>query len=87
MANIKATIKSAAHIIANTVPLTKTQSNPPIELKNNVPAVSQSYLHSLLDVTEGQPQDDYTLIYNANTKKYEVRSLPVGEVALDGGNF
>lgn len=83
--SINAIIKRPNHIIANTVGITTTQSNPPIDLKNNAPSINQSYLHNLLDVSEDHPQDGYTLVYNANTHKYEVRQNIV--TAMDGGTF
>lgn len=83
---ITAVIKRPSSIIANTVNLTKTQSNPAVELKNNVPGVSQNYLHNLLDVVEGaNPQTGYTLVYNAATDKYEVKELTIS--SIDGGTF
>lgn len=83
---VTAVIKRPNKIIANTVNLTKTQSNPTIELKNNVSSVSQNYLHNLLDVVEDHPQTGDTLVYNATTDKYEVKPIVV-DLNLDGGTF
>lgn len=85
--SITAVIKRPNLIVANTVPLTTTQSNPPLELKNNLPGLSQSYVHSLLDVSEVNPQTGDTLQYNSETRKYEVKPLPTGTIGLDGGGF
>jgi hypothetical protein len=85
--NIIATIKRPNLIVANSVPLTTTQSNPPVELKNSITGVGQSYLHNLLDVVEDHPSDGATLVYNANTHKYEVKTITVAVTALDGGTF
>lgn len=86
MANITAVIKYPNRIIANTTNLTRTQTNAPIELKNNVPGVNQSYLHSLLDVVEDHPQNGDTLVYNSTTDKYEVKSITT-TFNVDGGTF
>lgn len=84
---INATIKRPNVIIANTVGLTTTQSNAPIDLKNNVTGVAQSYVHNLLDVVENSPVDGATLVFNANTHKYEVKTISILVEALDGGSF
>lgn len=85
--SITAVIKRPSRIIANTIPLVETQSNPPIVLKNNVPGISQNYLHNLLDVVETNPQQGYTLVYNSTTDKYEVKAPEFINVDLDGGTF
>lgn len=83
---ITAVIKRPNVIVANTVPITKTQSNPPIDLKNNVTGAGQNYIHNLLDVVEDRPQSGDTLVYNATTDKYEVKpAVFIG--TLDGGTF
>ena len=84
---ITAVIKRPNLIIANTVPLTTTQSNPPIDLKNNITGVGQNYVHNLLDVVENRPQDGDTLVYNSITHKYEVKPVSVNVVDIDGGTF
>jgi hypothetical protein len=84
---ITAVIKRPNLIIANTTPLTTTQSNPAIELKNNSSGVSQNYLSHLLDVTVDHPTDGQVLTYNANTGKYDLSTINIGEASLDGGNF
>jgi hypothetical protein len=78
MSNIIAVIKS---------PFAGAGQNNPVSLKNNVPGISQNYLHNLLDVVEDNPADGATLVYNANTHKYEVRTITVEANALDGGTF
>jgi hypothetical protein len=40
-----------------------------------------------LDVVESQPQDGYTLVYNSNIHKYEVKPSVIAEATLDGGTF
>jgi len=84
---ITAVITKPNLIRANTAPLTTTQSNPPIDLKNNVASISQNYIHNLLDVVEDHPQTGYTLVYNETTNKYDVKELIVTVASLDGGNF
>jgi len=87
MANINATIRRPNLIVANTVPLTTTQSNPPLSLKNNGASLNQNYIHNLLDVVEDHPSDGATLVYNANTHKYEVKNITISVTSLDGGSF
>lgn len=84
---INAVIKRPNRIIANTTPLVETQSNPPIVLKNNIPGINQSYVHSLLDVVEQNPQEGDTLVFNSITKKYDVKPPELGTINLDGGTF
>jgi hypothetical protein len=84
---ITAVIKRPNVIVANTVPLTTTQSNPPLELKNNIGSVNQNYIHNLLDVVEDHPQEGYTLVYNSTTNKYDVAPAYIGSSAVDGGTF
>ena len=87
MANINATIRRPNLIVANTVGLTTTQSNPAISLKNNPSSLNQNYIHNLLDVVEDHPVDGSTLVYNANTHKYEVKQITINVTSLDGGSF
>lgn len=84
---IQAVIKRPNPVIANTTVLSSTQSNPPISLKNNITGVAQSYIHNLLDVVEDHPTDGATLVYNANTHKYEVKTITVSVTSVDGGSF
>jgi len=85
--SITAVIKRPNLIIANSVPLTTTQSNPPISLVNGGASLSQNYVHNLLDVVENRPADGDTLVYNANTHKYVVQQISVSLTAIDGGSF
>jgi hypothetical protein len=84
---ITAVVKRPNLIVANSVGLTTTQSNSPISLKNNVTGAGQNYIHNILDVIEGQPQDGYTLVYNATLDKYEVKAAVISAASLDGGTF
>jgi len=84
---INAVIQRPNLIIANTVQLTTTQSNPPIDLKNNNAGISQNYLSHLLDVSVPNPTDGEVLTYNANTGKYDLAPVAVGNAILDGGSF
>lgn len=84
---ITAVIKKHNRIVANTVSLTQTQSNPTIELRSNLPGISQNYLHTLLDVVEQNPRDGYTLIFNETLNKYEVKPLELNNADIDGGSF
>ena len=85
--SVVAVIKRPNLILANAVPLMTTQSNPAVELKNNSSGVSQNYLSHLLDVNIDHPVDGQVLSYNANTGKYDLTSIQIGEASLDGGNF
>jgi hypothetical protein len=85
--SITAIIKRPNVIVANTIPLTTTQSNPPLELKNNIGSVNQNFIHNLLDVVENHPQDGYTLVYNSITNKYDVAPASFGSSGIDGGTF
>jgi len=84
---ITAVIKRPNLIIANTAPLTTTQSNPPIDLKNSVTGVAQNYLHNLLDVVEDYPQNGDTLVYDSTKNKYVVKPIVAQVNSLDGGDF
>jgi hypothetical protein len=84
---ITAVVKRPNLIVANTVPLTTTQSNPPISLVNGGASLSQNYVHNLLDVVEDHPADGYTLVYNANTHKYVVQQISISVTTIDGGTF
>ena len=76
-----------ATIIANTSALVSSQSVPPIVLKNNPSSVSQNYLSHLLDVVADHPVDGDTVIYNANTGKYDIAPPNFSSVTIDGGTF
>lgn len=84
---ITAVVRRPNLIVANSVALTTTQSNAPLSLKNNTASLSQNYIHNLLDVIEDQPQDGYTLVYNATLDKYEVKPVVIIAASLDGGTF
>ena len=84
---INVTINTPRIINANSSALVSSQSQPPIDLKNNVGGVNQNYLHNLLDVVATNPVDGDTLIYNANTGKYDVAPISIGSAILDGGGF
>jgi len=82
---INAVVKRPNLIVANTTALTTTQSEPAISLKNS--GISQNYVHNLLDVVEISPQNGDTLVYNANTHKYDVAPVQVTVLSIDGGSF
>ena len=87
---INAVITQPRVINANTSQLVSSQANPPIALKNNVSSLNQNYLHNLLDVdqvTSAHPADGDTLVYNANTGKYDVAPISIQNASLDGGSF
>ena len=84
---VTAVVKRPNLIVANTVPLTTTQSGPTLTLRGGVAPLSQNFVHNLTDVVEGVPADGSTLIYNSNTNKYEVKQLQNSTVSLDGGVF
>ena len=81
--SITATVRTPSTSVVGVVknPLTGPTNNP-VSLKSSL-----NYVHSLLDVLESNPQDGDTLIYNAVTKKYEVKSLSLQNADLDGGGF
>jgi len=84
---INATIARPRGIVANTASILTSQTNPPLDLKNNGAALNQNYIHNLLDVVENNPSDGATLVYNANSHKYEVKTITVSVTSLDGGTF
>jgi len=86
---INASIKSPRLIVANSSSLVSSQSQPPIDLKNNGPSVSQQYLSHLLDVSITTPTDGQVLTYNASTGKYDLTTVTanVSGTTLDGGSF
>ena len=84
---INAVITQPKLIVANTSQLTTTQSNAPVSLKNNGASISQQYLHTLLDVDASHAADGDTIIYNANTGKYDLATVAIGGASLDGGSF
>lgn len=84
---VTAVVKRPNLIVANTVPLTTTQSAPTLTLKGGVASLTQNFVHNLYDVVEVNPQDGATLIYNSVTNKYEVKELPISTYNLDGGVF
>ena len=61
---INAVIRRPNIIVANTSAITSTQSNPPIDLKNNPNSIAQNYLSHLLDVSIVNPVDGDVLTYN-----------------------
>ena len=81
--SITATVRTPSTSVVGVVknPLTGPTNNP-VSLKSSL-----NYVHSLLDVSESNPQDGDTLIYNAVTKKYEVKPLSLQNADLDGGGF
>lgn len=81
--SITATVRTPSTSVVGVVknPLTGPTNNP-VSLKSSL-----NYVHSLLDVLESNPQDGDTLIYNAVTKKYEVKPLSLQNADLDGGGF
>lgn len=84
---VTAVVKRPNLIIANTVPLTTTQSAPTLTLRAGVAPLSQNFVHNLSDVVEDHPPNGATLVYNSTINKYEVKELPIGTIALDGGVF
>lgn len=86
---ITAVVKRPNIIVANSAPITSTQSMPAVTLKNNaVTGITPIYLHNILDVQETNPQDGATIVYNAATDKYEVKIVESDPyLRLDGGSF
>lgn len=85
--SINAVIKSPKTIVANTSSLVSSQSQPPIDLKNNGSSISQNYLSHLLDVSIPAPVDGQVLTYNANTGKYDLAPVSFSGGIFDGGSF
>jgi hypothetical protein len=81
--SITATVKTPSTSVVGIVknPLTGPTNNP-VTLKSSL-----NYIHSLLDVSEFNPQDGDTLVYNVVTKKYDVKPISLQNTNLDGGNF
>ncbi len=65
------------------------QSQTPITLKNQITEINS--IEDIADVAEIDVSTGSTLVYNANTDKYEVKKLDVGSISgtidLDGGEF
>jgi len=74
-----------AAIVKN--PFSVQGQNTPVTLKNNGASVNQNYLSHLLDVDASHPVDGDTIVYNANTGKYDVAAPTIGNAILDGGTF
>lgn len=65
-----------------------TPPTQPITLKATARTINN--LKDLTDVVEGTPSSGMTLVYNAATDKYEVKTLSSNNItitALDGGTF
>jgi hypothetical protein len=86
---INAVIQTPRIIVANASSLVSSQSNPPIDLKNSSPPLSQQYLSHLLDVSITTPSDGEVLTYNANTGKYDLApvTFTANNFNVDGGSF
>jgi hypothetical protein len=78
MTNIVAVVKN---------PFSVTNQSTPVTLKNNSASVNQNYLSHLLDVDATSVVDGDTLVYNANTGKYDVAPPNLGSAIVDGGTF
>jgi len=65
-----------------------TPPTQPITLKASARTINT--LKDIADVVEGTPADGMTLVYNASTDKYEVKTLSTGDInvgSIDGGSF
>lgn len=62
------------------LPSQTTAADSAVTLKNVALGVTR--LDQMVDVVEGTPTDNATLVYNAENDKYEVKQLN-----LDGGTF
>jgi len=79
---------TAPAIRANTAALTATAagaSQQATSLKTT--PVVQDYIHNLMDVVETDLVAGATLVYNANTHKYEIKPIEISNQILDGGTF
>lgn len=79
---------SAPAIRANTSALIATgagQAATGVSLKTT--PVTQDYIHNLMDVVETDLVSGATLVYNANTHKYEIKPIEISNQILDGGSF
>jgi len=86
-ANIVVTLKRPNLIIANTAGLVGSSTTPAVELHNQAPGISQSYVHNLLDVVETDPTEGDTLVYDGSLRKYVVRPPTLEAASIDGGGF
>lgn len=65
-----------------------TPPTQPITLKASARTINN--LKDLTDVVEGAPSTGMTLVYNASTDKYEVKTLSTSDInvgSIDGGTF
>jgi len=65
-----------------------TPPTQPITLKATARTINT--LKDIADVVEGTPTDGMTLVYNASTDKYEVKTLSSDNItlgAINGGTF
>lgn len=84
---INAKVAKRAPTIGVTVSNTgKIESTTPVTIQTNT---SKNRLDQLTDVVEQNPQEGATLVYDAETDKYVVKSLTIDDIGgnLDGGTF
>ena len=65
-----------------------TPPTQPITLKATARTINT--IKDLTDVVEGAPTTGMTLVYNASTDKYEVKTLSTADInlgSIDGGTF
>ena len=65
-----------------------TPPTQPITLKATARTINT--IKDLSDVVEGAPTTGMTLVYNASTDKYEVKTLSTNDInvgSIDGGTF
>ena len=65
------------------------QSSTPITIKNQFREYQINSIEDLPDVDEVDVDSGSTIVYNANTNKYEVKPLDITNVVgiIDGGEF
>ena len=79
---------TAPAIRANTASLTATASGVAQRATSlKTTPVVQDYIHNLMDVVETDLVSGATLVYNAETNKYEVKIIDLKVIVLDGGLF
>jgi hypothetical protein len=79
---------SAPTIRANTAALAATASGVAQRATSlKTTPVVQDYIHNLMDVVETDLVSGATLVYNANTNKYEIKPIEISNQILDGGTF
>lgn len=84
---MKATIRTSRQTVKVTNDGGHLNAHKPVTLKNTINEIDS--ITDINDVEEPELVDGATLVYNANTQKFEVRILELGEADadIDGGTY